>query len=284
MPDAPPDRPGTTSRGTAQPGLPSDITLTFGGNATTLLRLGPFTLLTDPNFLHRGQRAYLGKGLWTTRLTEPALQPTQLPDLDAIVLSHMHADHWDRIATRYLDKDTPVITTQAAASALGRRGFRATADLRPWQRHELTRGEETLRITSVPGVHGPGAMGRLLPPVMGSVLELVRGGEVDWRCYISGDTIFRPWLAEVLERCGPLDVVIPHLGGTKALGLTVTMDGRQGADLVDLLTPRVTVPVHFDDYSRFASPLGDFVEEVLRRRAPGEIRTVHRGDTISLRP
>jgi hypothetical protein len=44
------------------------------------------------------------------------------------------------------------------------------------------------------------------------------------------------------------------------------------------------VPVHFDDYSRFASPLGDFVAEVLHRRLPGEIRTVHRGDTISLRP
>src|SRR5213080_2286757 len=103
--------------------------LTFVGTATTLLRLGGFTLLTDPNFLHRGQRAYLGKGLWATRLTEPALQPTQLPELDAIVLSHLHGDHWDRIATRYLDKDTPVVTTQEAASALGRRGFRATADL-----------------------------------------------------------------------------------------------------------------------------------------------------------
>jgi hypothetical protein len=31
--------------------------LTFIGTATTLLRLGDFTLLTDPNFLHRGQRA-----------------------------------------------------------------------------------------------------------------------------------------------------------------------------------------------------------------------------------
>jgi len=88
----------------------------------------------------------------------------------------------------------------------------------------------------------------------------------------------------VLQRCGPLDVVVPHLGGTKALGVTVTMDARQGADLVELLKPRVTVPVHFDDYSRFSSPLGDFVEEVARRRAPGELRTVHRGDTISLRP
>jgi L-ascorbate metabolism protein UlaG (beta-lactamase superfamily) len=39
--------------------------LTFIGTATTVLRLGGFTLLTDPNFLHRGQRAYLGYGLTT---------------------------------------------------------------------------------------------------------------------------------------------------------------------------------------------------------------------------
>jgi L-ascorbate metabolism protein UlaG (beta-lactamase superfamily) len=265
-------------------GPTDDVTLTFGGNATTLLRLGPFTLLTDPNFVHRGQRVYLGNGLWTKRLTEPALQPTQLPALDAVLLSHLHGDHWDRIATRSLDKRLPVITTQQAAKALAHRGFRETADLRPWQTHELRSGADTLRITSVPGVHGPGPLAKVLPPVMGSVLELLLGGAVSWRGYISGDTLFRPFLGEVLQRCGPLDVVVPHLGGTKALGVTVTMDARQGADLVELLAPRVTVPVHFDDYGRFSSPLGDFVEEVRRRRAPGELRTVHRGDTISLRP
>jgi L-ascorbate metabolism protein UlaG (beta-lactamase superfamily) len=264
-------------------GRDDDVTLTFGGNATTLLRLGGFTLLTDPNFLRRGQRAYLGKGLWTKRLTDPALLPTQLPALDAILLSHLHADHWDRIATRTLDRGTPVLTTQEAAAALERRGFRSTVDLQPWQRHELTRDGETLRITSVPGVHGPGPLARLLPPVMGSVLELLRGGEVSWRGYISGDTLFRPFLGEVLQRCGPLDVVIPHLGGTRALGVTVTMDGRQGADLVELLKPPVTVPVHYDDYDRFKSPIGDFVREVAQRRLPGEIRGVVRGETISLR-
>jgi L-ascorbate metabolism protein UlaG (beta-lactamase superfamily) len=265
-----------------------DVTLTFGGNATTLLRLGPFTLLTDPNFLHRGQRAHLGYGLRTKRLTEPALQPTQLPTLDAVLLSHMHGDHWDRIATRSLPKDVPVVTTPEAARCLGRRGFTDTSDLRPWQTHEITSGTTTLRITSVPGVHGPGPVDKLLPQVMGSVLELVPGGtagsEVTWRGYISGDTLFRPFLGEVLERCGPLDVLIPHLGGTRVAGILLTMDGRQGADLVELLKPPVTVPVHFDDYSVFTSPLGDFVAAVADRRLPGDIRTVGRGETVSLRP
>ena len=194
----------------------------------------------------------------------------------------------DRIATKSMPKDVPVVTTPEAARCLAKRGFTDTSDLRPWQIHELTSGTSTLRITSVPGVHGPGPLARLLPQVMGSVLELVRsdvaGNEVVWRGYISGDTLFRPSLGEVLERCGPLDVLIPHLGGTRIPpGILVTMDARQGADLVELLKPPVTVPVHYDDYTVFRSPLGDFVAEVAQRRLPGEIRTVGRGQTISLR-
>jgi L-ascorbate metabolism protein UlaG (beta-lactamase superfamily) len=180
-------------------GEPGDgVTMTFGGNATMLLRIGRFTLLTDPNFLHRGQRAHLGYGLRAKRLTEPALQPTQLPALDAILLSHMHGDHWDRIATKWLPKETPVVTTPEAAKCLGDRGFTATADLEPWQTHEFTRGTDTLRITSVPGVHGPGPLARVLPQVMGSVVEWIRGGvagnDTVWRGYISGDTLYRPFL------------------------------------------------------------------------------------------
>jgi L-ascorbate metabolism protein UlaG (beta-lactamase superfamily) len=268
-------------------GPADDVTMTFGGNATMLLRIGGFTLLTDPSFVRRGTRVYLGYGLWTKRLTDPALQPGDLPPLDGIVLSHLHGDHWDDIATDGLDKATPLVTTQESAMVLGACGFRATSDLRPWQTHEITRGTDTLRITAVPGVHGPGPMAKLLPPVMGSVLELVRGGvagpEVTWRGYVTGDTLRRPFLAEVLERCGPLDVLIPHLGGTRALGLTVTMDAGQGADLVEMLRPPVTVPIHYDDYGRFRSSLGDFVTEVRRRGLPGELRTAVRGETISLR-
>jgi L-ascorbate metabolism protein UlaG (beta-lactamase superfamily) len=76
---------------------PSD-SVTFLGTATVLLRLGPFTLLTDPNFLHRGQWVHIGHGLVTRRRTEPAAQWSQLPQPDAVLLSHLHGDHFDRVA------------------------------------------------------------------------------------------------------------------------------------------------------------------------------------------
>ena len=75
-----------------------DASIQSIGTATVLLRCGPFVLLTDPNFLHRGQFAWLGRGLVSRRLTEPALQLSELPDLDAVVLSHLHGDHWDPVA------------------------------------------------------------------------------------------------------------------------------------------------------------------------------------------
>ncbi|MGA4787421.1 hypothetical protein [Nocardia sp. AB354] len=48
-------------------------------------------------------------------------------------------------------------------------------------------------------------------------------------------------------------------------GLTVTMDGAQGTGLVDLLRLPRAVPVHYEDYTVFASPLGDFRDRMGRR-------------------
>jgi L-ascorbate metabolism protein UlaG (beta-lactamase superfamily) len=189
--------------------------LTFIGTATTLLRLGPFTLLTDPNFVRRGERVHLGYGLTSKRRTDPALTPEQLPSFDALVLSHLHGDHFDRVARRDLPREPPVITTERAADTLRKWGFTA---------------------------------------------------------------------AEVTERFPDVDVLVTHLGGTKVLGVLVTMDGRQGTDLVERVRPRSVVPIHYDDYGVFKSPLSDFVDEMGRRGHAALLRPVGRGQTVDLTP
>ncbi len=259
-------------------------TLEFIGTATTVLRLGEVTLLTDPNFLHRGQRAHLGYGLTSRRRTEPSAQPQDLPPLDAVLLSHLHGDHFDRVARKELAKDLPVLTTPHAAKRLRSWGFAESTGMKQWESQEIISGSTTVRVTSVPGVHGPGPVRHVLPPVMGTVLELSRPGAPLFRMYISGDTLCRPWLRQVVQRLGPLDAAVLHLGGTRVAGLLVTMDDRQGADLVELLEPRVTVPVHFDDYPVFRSPRADFEGRWRRRKLPGALRTVERGQVVSLLP
>lgn len=254
--------------------------LTFIGNATALLRLGPFTLLTDPNFLHAGQRAYLGNGLWSKRLKDPALEVADLPPLDAIVLSHLHGDHWDRVAEKQLDPSVPLVTTPKAARTLARRGF-DTYGLATWETKELRSGASTLRITAMPGRHGPAGVRRALPPVMGSMIELQVDGATSLRLYVSGDTLVVPELQEVANRYRDIDVGVLHLGGTKILGVVlVTMDGKQGAELVRLLQPSRVVPVHVDDYTVFTSPLEDFVSALGEDR--DRLLVVGRGETGQL--
>jgi L-ascorbate metabolism protein UlaG (beta-lactamase superfamily) len=266
------------------PGTPAPraSTLTFVGTATTLLRLGGFTVLTDPNFLHRGERAHLGYGLTSCRLTEPALTTDDLPELDIVVLSHLHGDHFDRRARAGLPPTVPIVTTRHAARRLQRWGFGAATALDKWAVRTFSSGDETLRITAVPARHGPALVHRALPPTMGTVLELERAGRVELRLYITGDTLFRPFLRKVHERHPEIDVMVTHLGGTRIGGVLVTMDAGQGADLVELIRPGTTVPIHYDDYGVFRSPLTHFQHEMRQRGLEGGVRVVLRGDTVPL--
>ncbi|SHG52725.1 L-ascorbate metabolism protein UlaG, beta-lactamase superfamily [Jatrophihabitans endophyticus] len=262
----------------------SRMSLQFVGTATTVLRIGPFTLLTDPNFLHRGQRAYLGHGLWSTRRTEPALSIPQLPHLDAVVLSHLHGDHWDRVARRGLPRDLPIVTTPKAARALLRQGFHAAQALPTWGATHLVRDGHVLTVTATPGRHGTGVAGLLLPPVMGSVLDHTAPDGSTLRTYISGDTVFVDELRTIPERFPDIDVAVLHLGGTTLPGgLVVTMDARQGADLQELCRPGVAVPVHNDDYGVFRSPLAAFLAETGRRGLADVVRVVRPGEIAVLR-
>lgn len=130
-------------------------TVQFIGNATMVIRYGGLTVLRDPNFLHRGQRAYLGHGLASKRVTDPAIAAADLPALDAVLLSHLHGDHWDRVAAEAIKRSVPIITTPHASRRLQWRGFPRAIGLDTWSCHQLTQGRYVIRITALPARHAP---------------------------------------------------------------------------------------------------------------------------------
>ena len=257
------------------------LTYTWIGNATAVLRMGTFAVLTDPNFIRRGQRAYLGKGLWSRRLKDPSLQPEDLPPLDAVVLSHLHGDHFDRVARRGLDRRPPLLTTPPAARRLARYGFDAHG-MRTWERVELERAGERLSVEALPGVHAFGVMGRLLPPVMGSLLEHTAADGTTTRVYVSGDTLPGAHLDEIARRHPDVDAAVVHLGGTRVLAHTVTMDGPMFADFLRRVRPRRAVPVHYDDYGVMVSGLDDARAAAREAGFAERLDVVPRGGTVTL--
>jgi L-ascorbate metabolism protein UlaG (beta-lactamase superfamily) len=254
--------------------------ITFIGTATVLLQVCGFTLLTDPNFLHRGQHIHIGYGLTTKRLTDPAMDIEDLPPLDACVLSHMHEDHFDRVAIEKLDHSLPIATTPNAAQSLRFHGFSRPLALSTWQSLVLRKDGVSLRLTSMPGRHGPYPLELAMPPVMGTMLDFERGGERLLRLYISGDTLLHEALHEIPRRFPGVDLMLLHLGGTRLGGVLVTMDAAQGLKTMQLIRPRKTLPIHYNDYPVFKDPLDNFKHAVSQAGLEGDVVYLRHGDTF----
>lgn len=252
----------------------------FVGTATVIIRYAGFTILTDPNFLHAGDHVHLGYGLTAKRLTNPAIELEDLPPLDFVLLSHLHGDHFDRLVERRLNKATPIVSNKHATSYLEKVGFTETRTLKTWEPLDVEKGEARLRLTALPGTHGPGPLGAVLPPVMGSMLEFGRAGEeARLRMYVSGDTLVHDRLREIPRRFPAIDLAMLHLGGTRVLGIFVTMDAEQGLEAMRIMDARTTIPIHYNDYTRFESPLEDFQKAVAGAGLDDRVHYVSHGET-----
>lgn len=255
----------------------------FIGNATVLLRFGGFTILTDPTFVHRHESVPLGYGMHTERLTDPACDIADLPPLDFVLLSHFHGDHFDQVAERELDEDLPIVTTPQARQDLAERGFHNTHGLETWERLTVAKGPSRLRLTACPGRHGPGVTDLVLPDVMGAVLECEPEPGRPRRVYISGDTLVFDRLHEIPEHFPDIDLALLHLGGTRVMGILVTMDAAQGVEAVGIIDPEAVIPVHYDDYDVFTSSLEEFLEAATTAGMDDRIRPLKRGETYTFR-
>ncbi len=256
-------------------------TVQFIGTATVIIRFQGFTILTDPNFLHKGDHVHLGYGLRSERKTNPAIRFDDLPPIDLVVLSHFHGDHFDQLVQERLKRSTPIVTTKEGGERLKRHGFTRTFGLSSWDRLEVSKGDARLRITATPGRHGPAAVAVLLPKVMGSILDFGANPALpDYRIYISGDTLVHDAIPAIAQGFPNIDLALLHLGGARILGVVkVTMDGKDGVHMMQVVRPKKTVPIHYNDYDVFKSPLEEFAREVKAAGLDKDVVYLAHGET-----
>ena len=297
---------------------PGDASIYFVGNATVIIEWNGFRILTDPNFIHKGDQVHLGPGVNATRETNPAVDLENLPPIDLILLSHYHEDHFDRFVEASLHRAVPIISTEHAKSNLSSVSaenggpysnvtsldfFESSKIPVPAGNEGAKKGQsQIVKITAMPGSHVPpgpiavaNAVLQAIPPSNGWLIEFgYDTGDSDneikciYSVYISGDTLFVDELKQIPQKVArKIDLMLVHLGGTTvpspALPVAmVTMDAAQGIQLMDLVKPKVTIPIHYDDYSVFASPLSDFQEAVGNGGKDSEVVYLERGDKFLL--
>jgi L-ascorbate metabolism protein UlaG (beta-lactamase superfamily) len=271
-----------TSSGTADF---SEGDVYFIGNATTLIRFGGLTILTDPAFLHKGEHVDLGHGIWARREVEPACQIADLPPIDLIVLSHYHGDHFDDVAAQELDKNLPIVSTADAVGKLNALGFQRGYPLDTWESLAVHKGDATLEITAVPAKHATDeAVNELLMPVNGHILDFNRNDAHLYRLYITGDTMLTDNLADIPRHYPDIDLGLIHTGGTTFLVTVVTMTGEQAVKAVEITKPRTAIPIHYNDFSVFLSGLDDFKKAAQASIATTKFVYLAHGETYTFKP
>jgi len=104
--------------------------ITYIGHATLLLELDGVRILTDPNFEPK-----LGRLL--PRVSAPGIALADLPKLDALLLTHAHADHLSFDSLGRLPRDIPLITPPPVAKWLRRLGFESAVPMAPGESMRL---------------------------------------------------------------------------------------------------------------------------------------------------
>ncbi len=206
-------------------------------NATLKISLAGSTILTDPVLLPRhGIESFAGvEKNPTVELPFPAEEV--IKEIDLVLVSHLHQDHFDDGAKKLLPKDVPILCRKINETALKENGFLNITPI------ETQTTWQTIEITPTPGRHaGNEKWEEILGRVSGFVLKAPGEPVVYW----AGDTILYDEIKAVLTTVKP-DIILTHSCGAE-LGDSgpIVMDARQTIEVCKLCPGTVVVAVHME--------------------------------------
>ncbi|HMJ23774.1 MAG TPA: MBL fold metallo-hydrolase [Terriglobales bacterium] len=208
-------------------------------HATLVVEYANHTLLVDPMLDDAAARPPIQdspnpRNNPLVPLPMPAQQVVQ--NVDAVLVTHTHTDHWDALAAKLLPKNVPLFGQPEDETKFRSQGFTgvtSTLDSATWN---------DIHITRTPGQHGAGAVGRAMAPVSGFVLRAT--GEP--ALYIAGDTIWCSEVEEALRKFRP-KITILNAGAAQFLqGGPITMTADDVITVCHKAPDTQVVAVHME--------------------------------------
>jgi len=250
------------------------VKVTWWGHATVAVEDSGTMVLTDP--VLRDRLAHL------RRRQGPTPHLTRAPD--AVVISHLHADHCDLASLRRLPAHATLVVPRGARSFVRRR----LGGLGPHTIRELAVGDETtvgaVRIQAVPASHD-GCRTPRSRVRAAAVGYLISGRRTAW---FGGDT----GLFDGMSALGPVDLaLVPVWGWGWSLG-PGHLDPWGAAEAVRRVAPAFAVPIHWGTLwpigcqrvrpDRFTQPGGEFARFAAERAPNTTVQVLAPGGSYSL--
>jgi L-ascorbate metabolism protein UlaG (beta-lactamase superfamily) len=208
-------------------------------NATLRLELGGRHVLVDPMLDPAGARPPVEDTENDRR--NPLVELPEPPEvvvagIDAVLVTHLHRDHFDDTAAELLPKDLPVLCQPEDAGRLRGHGF---GDVRPV---EASAELDGITLTRTPARHGYGETAVRMAPVSGYVLRDGTGRTL----YLAGDTVLYEAVEAVLDEHRP-DVVVVNASAARFRGgEPIVMDADDVVAVARRAPYARVVAVHLD--------------------------------------
>ena len=241
-------------------------------HATMLIKINEKRFLLDPMFSPKFALDSV-PGVPNTNknpLTDLPFESGSLVNVDAVLVTHTHRDHFDNMAIKILPKDILIFGQPYDANTLIEYGFTNTKLLQEsfvW---------DDIMIFRTSGKHGTGEIGESMGQVSGFVIRSPHEPSL----YIVGDSIYCDDVAHALDKYHP-DITIIFAGAAQfSSGDPITMTKQDVCSLARKAPYTKIIVVHMESWNHCALSRPELKQYVSKGNLSNQIYVPNDGEII----
>lgn len=228
-------------------------------NATLIITYKDKKFLIDPWLMPKdympGFEMAVNANVRQPRVELP-LSVEKIVDVDAVILTHFHPDHWDEFATKAIDKKIPFFVQNEVD-----------------QKQIQSLGFSDVRVVSVSGTEfdgitlyktfGQHGKREIIKPLCEQVnmaydaMGVVFKAKNEKTLYVAGDTIWCEEVVEAIDKFAPDVIVVNACGATLLNGERIIMNDEDVKTLTEYAPKTVIIASHMDTVSHLTVTRND---------------------------
>ncbi|MGA0601243.1 MBL fold metallo-hydrolase [Caulobacter sp. KR2-114] len=265
-------------------------------NATLLLEYGGQRFLIDPMLAEQGSMPGFA-GTVNSHIRNPTVALgvplDEAIDVDAVIVTHVHTDHWDQAAAENIPADKPLFVQHGADKALVKQaGYvsledgrahtvegKAFSDVRVLTGNPEFNG---VKLRKVPGQHGSDTALQFAYDGLLEVCGIVFTHPEEKTLYLAGDTVWNEYVAANISTYRP-DVIILNAGDAQIPGLgNIIMSAEEVGQVCAAAPEAIIVATHFEAVNHAVATREDLRNYVTDHKLTGRVLIPDDGEACVL--
>ena len=207
-------------------------------NATLRMTYGKHVFLTDPYLAPKhSQEPLIGKSRNPT-VELPFPSDNVLADIEMVLVSHLHPDHFDSIAQQLLPKSIQIYCQPGDEGQIKEAGFSNVTAI------DVSVDWNGVGIILTPGQHGNEVWAAQMGAVSGFIFRAKNEPTIYW----TGDTIWCAAVRQVILETKPQIIITHSSGASFEDGSPIIMDAWQTIEVCRAAPRSTVIAIHMETF------------------------------------